>query len=738
MAADDVTENTEGPRRRTYTPPADDAVFTGSFPVVDASTGSPSLAQPVPPTPPSPTAALAPPVRRSLSDAEILARFSGHSAGSTAEMITELERQVTLREEEDEAFEMWANLTRATRGAAAGDIIARERIIFNGGTPEPVVDADNSGAPADATVATDDRDVLDADMPEDEVPEPVSASEVAEEIGLDSDSPVVQDIVENVPEDVVSDGESADEVDTAQSEPSDGDESEHHWPLAQSAGAAENSDSEQVVVPESDAASAADVGDEKVAVARGPVVDRVGLEATADNQKTLTRVGLFWLWWATLTPAVGIVAGAFFVSRGLGLLESVVAVSAGALISGLVIAASSYAGARTGLSSLHTAQATFGRIGNVVPSVVLVVIRVAVLALMITAAESLITRVVTLANWWPFELWMLRTAVAVLVAASVISVGLLGGRVLRVALYVSAGLSTLGIIAFIVLTAPVLSMSVIDPWGSPVMSVVAMGSLAHVGFMVLFGHTGGDLARYHPGNGARSVSALSGLVAVVPSILFVSYVVWALSAAPALATTWVTDPVGSLSGLVPSWYPVPVMVALALPLILLSALMLFSGGLAVLSAGLPVSRLAGTALVALLALGSAATAIGFGHRVSQYFPDILYLIGVPLVAWGAAYALDVALGSHRLNDVASGSTPTVRVAPLAGFVLASALGWGLISSNIAWLSWLGFVFPLADLAGLIDVRSAQPGIVVALVVSAAVSAIAALGRKIHDRELVDG
>jgi len=711
MADDELAENSEGPRRKTYTPPAEDAVFTGSFPVVDDADVDPSPLGPVVPPVALPTSAIAPPVRTSLGDAEILAKFSGEVTGSTAEMMNELERQVTLREDEEEAFTMWANLTRATRGSEANKIIERERIIFDGGDPELLVEAP-------------DDDVVDTEEVQAELPEPIPATIDIVEVELPEEAPDTVDS-EPIPEeghlpDSAEEPVTSDEIPVAESvdSPVGGDQ----WPLEQS---------------ESNVSAESRVASEEPAGARTHS-DRIGLEATPDNHKTLTRVGIFWLWWATLTPIIGLVAGAFFISRGLGVLETLAVVGSGAVISGLIIAASAYAGARTGLSTAHTSQLTFGRLGARAPSILLVLIRIALLGVLVLAAESLITRVVVLSNWWPFEMWIVRVAGAVVVGGIVITLGVLGGRVLRVALYVSAAVSGLAIAGFVALSAPSIGVWAIDSWSASAPTVVALGSLALIGFLLLFGHTGGDLARYSSGSAVGSVSALSGLIAVVPTVVFVAYVAWVAAAMPALASTLVSDPVGSFAGELPPWFPVPLILGLVVPLIILSALALFSGGLATLSAGLPVSRRAGTVILGALALGGAGAAIAFDHRISQYFPDVLYLVGVVLVAWGGAYAVDIALGRQRLAELKTDELPVVRVAPLVGFVVAVALGWGLITSGVSWLFWLGYAFPLLSLAGLVDLSAAQPGVLVALVVASLISAIAAWSKRSVRAGAVDG
>ena len=459
-----------------------------------------------------------------------------------------------------------------------------------------------------------------------------------------------------------------------------------------------------------------------------PVLDRTGLEPTAENQKVLSTAGLFWSWWATLTPIVGIIAGAFLVSRGLGLLETIAALGAAALLSGGLIAAGAYAGTRTGLSTLHTAQMTFGRHGNSVPSALILVIRLALVGLLVLGAETLATRIITSAGWWPFDLWILRAASAALIAGVVVTLAILGGRALRIGLYVSAGFQALGILGFVVLTAPDVSFAGVAVWSSSALQVIALGSLALSVLLVLFGHAGGDLARYHRGGGGgrSAVATVSGLVAVVPTLLFVSYVALVAIGAPRLAITLVTDPVGTLAAQLPAWFPAPLLLGLVLPLIGLASLALFSGGLATLSAGVRVSRPVATTVFAVISLAAVAAAIVFEQPVAVYVPSLLYVAGVVLAAWGASFALDVALGADRLDSVATGNMPAWRVAPLAGMVVGIAAGLGMITSSFSWLEWLGYLLPLLEMAGLIDFSAGQLGVLVALVVSGVVSAITAL------------
>ena len=120
----------EGPRRKTFEPLSDDVVFTGAIPVVDdAPDDAPGD---------EPARIPDPPVRTSLAESAILEKFGDPHAGSTADMMAELEKQFALKEQEEQSFADWENTVRHVLGDEAESLIARERIIFDGGDPGPL------------------------------------------------------------------------------------------------------------------------------------------------------------------------------------------------------------------------------------------------------------------------------------------------------------------------------------------------------------------------------------------------------------------------------------------------------------------------------------------------------------------------------------------------------------------------------------------------------------------------
>jgi purine-cytosine permease-like protein len=428
---------------------------------------------------------------------------------------------------------------------------------------------------------------------------------------------------------------------------------------------------------------------------------------------------------ASLVPVLGIIGGAFLVFRGLGVLEALVAVGSAALIAGLVIAAGASLAKRRGQSTLVSAQQTFGRFGNAIPSGILLVIRIAALAILLVLTVSVATRVLELSRLWPFDLWIAQAVGAGVVSAVVMVLGIGGGRVLRIALWVSAGVGFVGLIAVVVRNASSLTF-VTQSWSAEPLAVIGGASLVLSGFLVLWGATGGDLTDIRVGQGRSIVPLVTALGAVVPLAGVMMVSVWLAVSTPGSSVSLVADPVGVLVQGLPSWYPGPVLALLVIPLVGVASLILFSMGKSVEALGVPSSRVLHTSVVGAVSTVAAAAVIVLGLNVANDVPGVLVGFGLIFAAWAGAFAIDSLMS--RGADVHA--VPGWRIAPLAGMVVAIGVGFGLVSSSVSWLSWQGYLLPLLHNAGLIDLSPAAPGVLVALILSALVTLIASLGARV--------
>ncbi|MEN9989628.1 MAG: hypothetical protein RL508_607 [Actinomycetota bacterium] len=126
------------------------------------------------------------------------------------------------------------------------------------------------------------------------------------------------------------------------------------------------------------------------------------------------------------------------------------------------------------------------------------------------------------------------------------------------------------------------------------------------------------------------------------------------------------------------------------------------------------------ALVLIVVVAGAATvwALVPDTTVLDRFNGILPVVGVPVLAWLSSLGIDSVLRRSDFHEISLvrnyGFYGKVRVANLVGWILATAIGWGFISSNIPGFGWLGY---LAKFLGVSSVASdANMGLWIAIAI----------------------
>ncbi|MEY4743591.1 MAG: hypothetical protein RIR34_930 [Actinomycetota bacterium] len=113
-------------------------------------------------------------------------------------------------------------------------------------------------------------------------------------------------------------------------------------------------------------------------------------------------------------------------------------------------------------------------------------------------------------------------------------------------------------------------------------------------------------------------------------------------------------------------------------------------------------------LLVLVLIVIAGAAVGISVIVSSSqiwfgFAGFLPVVGVPVLAWLATLGVDTVLRREDFHEISLvrnyGFYGKVRLANLIGWVVATAVGWGFISSSVAGFGWLGY------LAGLLGVSN---------------------------------
>jgi purine-cytosine permease-like protein len=164
------------------------------------------------------------------------------------------------------------------------------------------------------------------------------------------------------------------------------------------------------------------------------------------------------------------------------------------------------------------------------------------------------------------------------------------------------------------------------------------------------------------------------------------------------------DPIGALATLLPTWFLVPFAIVAVLGLIGGSVLDIYSSGLALLTLGVRVPRYV-AALIdgTVMTLGTIYVVFFTTNFIGQ-FQGFLITLGVPIAAWCGVMLADIAL---RRRDYAEpelftthGRYGDIRWLPVLTVVVATGIGWGLVTNGLAsWLTWQGYLLGPFGLGG---------------------------------------
>jgi NCS1 family nucleobase:cation symporter-1 len=223
-----------------------------------------------------------------------------------------------------------------------------------------------------------------------------------------------------------------------------------------------------------------------------------------------------------------------------------------------------------------------------------------------------------------------------------------------------------------------------------------------------------DYSRYLPeGTPPRKIVTYVTLGAAVPS-----FVLMVLGAGIATTVSSATDPVSGLSTTFASWFVVPYLLAIIAQTVPTNALNLYSSGLTLQAAGLPVRRYQAVLIDSTICLGL-TTAIIFSNGFNTLVHNFLLFTILWLSAWAGVFGVDVLLRRNRYEGEALLNANNRSFGAIGGFNVAGvvALGLGILASAM-WIDTSVYVGPLSKATGGSDF-SAEIGFAVAAIAYAA-------------------
>jgi len=236
-------------------------------------------------------------------------------------------------------------------------------------------------------------------------------------------------------------------------------------------------------------------------------------------------------------------------------------------------------------------------------------------------------------------------------------------------------------------------------------STIHGGNLQALVGAIIFGITGvglgwvnsaADYSRYLPRNSSsRAVVGWTVFGSSLVPIILIIYGALLAGSSKDLNDKIMSDPVGALTALLPTWYLIPFAVVAVLGLIGGAILDLYSSGLALVSIGLPVRRHVAASIDATIMLLGTIYIVWHASNFIGPFQGFLITLGVPIAVWSAIFVADVMMRKRDYAEAElfepSGRYGAWNVRSIALTGAGSIIGWGFVTNPFAsWLSWQGY------------------------------------------------
>ncbi len=425
-------------------------------------------------------------------------------------------------------------------------------------------------------------------------------------------------------------------------------------------------------------------------------IETHGIDPIPDAERHGSPAELFWVWFAANISVLAVTYGGFLVIfYGLNLWQAVVATVVGVIASTALVGLVGLAGKRAGAPTLVVSRAPFGVLGNAVPTIVsyvtLVGFEIVLTSLATLAAQTVLGRL----GVGTGTLTLVLSFVAIVVVA--VAISLLGhATIQRVQTWFTVAFAVLTVV-FIGLQIPHISWHKVAalPQGSLLAGLVGGLSIIMAGTGITWTSVAADFSRYLP-RASRSGPVVwwTTFGSSLPLVILILFGALLAANDPRVATS--SNPIGVLAAALPTWFLVPYLVTTVGGLVAEVVMSSYSGGLNLLTLGVRVARHKSIVIDSVLLVAGSVYILFFAPSFFAPFEGFLFTVGVPLAAWAAIFLADLWLFRQDgyveadLYDV-RGRYGAVNGAGVGALVVATAVGWGLVTSTSPVFAWSGYL-----------------------------------------------
>lgn len=426
-------------------------------------------------------------------------------------------------------------------------------------------------------------------------------------------------------------------------------------------------------------------------------VELTGLETIAESERHGKPRTLFWPWFAANVSVFAIAYGSFVLGFGISFWQATIVGIIGIVVSFFLVGVVSLAGKRGSAPTMVLSRAQFGVNGARLPALLSWILTVGWETVLTVSAVFAIDATVQ-ALGGPADSPVTKIVALFVVAVVVVVVGVYGFKlIMRLQLWITIVTGAVTIV-YLVTVLPLIDFSAV--------TAVEAGSLAAVigalvfmmtGFGLGWVNAGADYSRYLPRNssGKAVVGWTTFGAALAPVVLLIVGLLLAGSSEE-LGAAISSYSLGPLVGLSPAWLLIPFALVVVLGLLAGAIMDIYSSGLSLLAVGLKVKRPVAAAIDGVLMVLGSIFVLFVASDFFGPFQAFLITLGVPIAAWAGIFVADVLLRKKDLTDAElydpKGRYGSVRWVSIALVVVATVLGWGLVTNGTPGFGWLGYLF----------------------------------------------
>jgi len=443
---------------------------------------------------------------------------------------------------------------------------------------------------------------------------------------------------------------------------------------------------------------------ESTAELRPTQIEMNGINVIAESERKGHPRDLFWPWFAANVSVLGLSYGSFVLGFGISFWQAVAVGVVGIVLSFLACGFIAVAGKRGSAPTMVLSRAAFGVNGNKLPALVSWVLTVGWETVLVILATLATATVFTRLGWGGGD----GTKVVALII--VVGLTILGGVMgfdlimrMQTGITIVTGVAT---VVFIALVAGKIHWPAVSGiHGGSAEAVIGALVFVMTGFGLGWVNAAADYSRYLPrrSSGGGVVWWTTFASSLAPIFLLVFGLLLAGSSKQ-LNSAISADPIGALATLLPTWFLVPFAIVAVLGLIGGSVLDIYSSGLALLTLGVRVPRYAAALIDGVVMTLGTIYVVFFTTNFIGQFQGFLITLGVPIAAWCGIMLADIALRRRDYAEpdlfTARGRYGDIRWLPVLTVVVATGIGWGLVTNGLAsWLTWQGYLLGPLGLGG---------------------------------------